>query len=135
MAVIDHRSRAGQRRRQRHRLVEPHAVLRAALSAGRDRRGHHGRSSWLTALFADVIAPFDPTSRPTPASRWRRPGGEHWLGADFMGRDVFSRIVYGARISLAVGVGATALGCLIGVTIGLMSRLSSAAGSTCSCSA
>ena len=43
------------------------------------------------------------------------------LGADFMGRDVFARIVYGARISLAVAIGATALGCLIGVSVGLLS--------------
>ena len=50
-----------------------------------------------------------------------RPAASTSLGADFMGRDVFARIVYGARISLAVGVGATALGCLIGVAIGLMS--------------
>ena len=73
-----------------------------------------------TAIFADVITSFDPTST-NARSSLARPGENHLLGADFMGRDVFSRIVYGARISLAVGVGATALGCLIGVTIGLMS--------------
>jgi peptide/nickel transport system permease protein len=74
----------------------------------------------LTALLAGTIAPFDPTATDAPASL-ARPGGMHLLGADFMGRDVFSRIVHGARISLAVGLGATALGCLFGVAIGLAS--------------
>jgi len=74
----------------------------------------------LTALLAGTIAPFDPTATDAPASL-ARPGGVHLLGADFMGRDVFSRIVHGARISLAVGLCATALGCLIGVAIGLAS--------------
>ncbi len=73
-----------------------------------------------TALFADFITTFDPFTT-NARSSLAQPGGEHVLGADFMGRDVFARIVYGARISLAVGVGATVLGCLIGVTIGLMS--------------
>ena len=58
---------------------------------------------------------------PIRASRSRAPGGAHPLGADFMGRDMWSRIVYGARISLAVGIGSTGLGCLFGVTIGLTS--------------
>ena len=56
----------------------------------------------LTAMFADVIAPIDPTTTNAKASL-ARPGGVFWLGADFMGRDMFSRIVDGARISLAVG--------------------------------
>jgi peptide/nickel transport system permease protein len=73
-----------------------------------------------TAIFADAITTFDPFTT-NARSSLAKPGGQHVLGADFMGRDIFSRIVYGARISLAVGVGATALGCLIGVTIGLMS--------------
>ena len=74
----------------------------------------------LTAIFAGTIAPFDPTATASSASL-ARPGGEHVLGADFMGRDVLSRIVHGARISLTVGLCATALGCLIGVAIGLAS--------------
>jgi peptide/nickel transport system permease protein len=74
----------------------------------------------LTAIFAGTIATFDPTATDSHASL-AAPGGEHLLGADFMGRDVFSRIVHGARISLAVGLGATLLGCLFGVTIGLAS--------------
>ena len=74
----------------------------------------------LMALFADWITLFDPTTTDSRASL-ASPGGAHPLGADFMGRDMWSRIVYGARISLAVGIGSTALGCLIGVSIGLMS--------------
>jgi len=74
----------------------------------------------FTAVFANFIAPFDPTATDAKASL-ARPGGVFWLGADFMGRDMFSRIVYGARISLAVGMGATLMGGLLGVSIGLMS--------------
>src|SRR5882757_5325946 len=74
----------------------------------------------LMAIFAPLITQFDPTSTDARASLLR-PGGAHPFGADFMGRDMWSRIVYGARISLAVGAGSTALGCLFGVTIGLMS--------------
>ena len=73
-----------------------------------------------TALFADFITSYNPTSTNSKHSL-ARPFGEHLLGADFMGRDMWSRIVYGARISLAVGVGSTLLGCLIGVSIGLAS--------------
>ena len=73
-----------------------------------------------TALFADQISSYDPTST-NPRVSLARPGEQHVLGADFMGRDVFARIVYGARISLAVAIGATVLGCLIGVSVGLLS--------------
>lgn len=74
----------------------------------------------LMALFADWITAFDPTMTDSRASLLR-PGGTYLLGTDFMGRDMWSRIVYGARISLAVGIGSTSLGCLIGVTVGLTS--------------
>ena len=74
----------------------------------------------LMALLADWITVFDPTATDAHASL-ARPGGAHPLGADFMGRDMYSRIVHGARISLAVGVGATSVGCIIGVSIGLLS--------------
>lgn len=74
----------------------------------------------FTAAFANFIAPMDPTTTNAKFSL-AKPGGVYWLGADFMGRDMFSRIVYGARISLAVGAGATLLGGVLGVGIGLMS--------------
>ena len=74
----------------------------------------------LTAVFANVIAPMDPTSTDAKSSL-AMPGGKFWLGADFMGRDMYSRIVYGARISLAVGAGATLIGGVLGISIGLMS--------------
>lgn len=73
----------------------------------------------LTALLAGMtgLDPFTTDARSSLA----RPGGEHVLGADFMGRDVLARIIFGARISLAVAVGATVLGCFFGVVIGLAS--------------
>jgi peptide/nickel transport system permease protein len=74
----------------------------------------------FTAVFADVIAPTDPTATNAKYSL-ARPSSLFWLGADFMGRDMYSRIVHGARISLAVGSGAMGLGALIGISIGLAS--------------
>lgn len=74
----------------------------------------------LTAIFADFLTAFDPTTT-NAASSLAKPGGAHALGADFMGRDMWSRIVYGARISLVVGIGSAALGSLFGVIIGLAS--------------
>jgi peptide/nickel transport system permease protein len=74
----------------------------------------------LTAVFADLIAPVDPTATNAKFSL-AKPGGLFWLGADFMGRDMYSRIVHGARISLAVGAGAMGLGAIIGITVGLAS--------------
>ena len=74
----------------------------------------------LSAAFAPWITEFDPLSTTSRLSL-APPSAEHWMGADFMGRDIYSRIVYGARVSLAVGVGSTALGCAIGVVVGLLS--------------
>lgn len=74
----------------------------------------------VIAVFAPVFTGFDPTST-NPRTSLAPPGGEHILGADFMGRDMWSRIVYGARISLMVGIGSTVLGSFFGVIIGLLS--------------
>jgi len=74
----------------------------------------------LTAALAPWITVFDPTST-NPRASLARPGSDYVLGADFMGRDMWSRIAYGARISLIVGAGSTCLGCFLGVLIGLAS--------------
>jgi peptide/nickel transport system permease protein len=74
----------------------------------------------FAALFAPYITVYDPLSTNSALSL-ARPSAEHWLGCDFMGRDVYSRIIYGARISLAVGLGSLGLGLTCGVLIGLIS--------------
>ncbi|MGE5269387.1 MAG: ABC transporter permease [Thiohalocapsa sp.] len=74
----------------------------------------------FAAIFAPYITVYDPLSTNAAASL-APPSGAHWLGCDFMGRDVYSRIIYGARISLAVATGSMALAGIIGVTVGLLS--------------
>jgi len=74
----------------------------------------------LSAIFAGYIAPLDPLQTNAAASLGA-PDSTYFLGADKMGRDLFSRIVYGARVSLIVAVASTAVGGLIGVFLGLMS--------------
>jgi peptide/nickel transport system permease protein len=74
----------------------------------------------FAALFAGFISPYDPT-RTNSAISLIPPGHDHIFGADQMGRDIYSRIIHGARISLAVGIGSTALGSLFGVMLGLAS--------------
>ena len=71
----------------------------------------------LAALFADLICRYDPLTVDS-AHRLAAPSWAHWLGTDSFGRDVWSRIIHGARISLAVGIGSTALGASIGVGLG-----------------
>lgn len=74
----------------------------------------------LSAVFAGFIAPLDPLQTNAAASL-EAPNSTYILGADKMGRDNFSRIVYGARVSLIVAVSSTLLGGIVGVFLGLMS--------------
>lgn len=72
----------------------------------------------LTAIFADVLAPYDPLA-PQPEIRLSAPSRAHPFGTDDIGRDVLSRIIYGARISLWVGLLAVGIGTAGGMIIGL----------------
>lgn len=74
----------------------------------------------LTAVFADLIGRYDPLTVDSMHALVR-PSWQHWMGTDSFGRDVWSRIIHGSRISLAVGLGSTALGATFGVMIGLAS--------------
>ncbi|MFO7310964.1 MAG: ABC transporter permease [Bacillota bacterium] len=72
------------------------------------------------AVLAPWIAPHDPL-RSSFAKRLQPPSAEHWLGTDELGRDMFSRLLYGARISLRVGLISVAIGIVIGVPLGAIS--------------
>ena len=75
----------------------------------------------LVAVFAPLLAPYDPT-RPDLSLGFRAspPSAEHFLGTDRAGRDVLSRLLYGARVSLAIGFGSQLLSLFLGVTAGLL---------------
>ena len=74
----------------------------------------------LMAVFAPVIASHDPMKL-DPLQRLKPPSAAHWFGTDHLGRDVFSRTVYGARVSLIVGFSIAFIACAIGLVIGLVS--------------
>jgi peptide/nickel transport system permease protein len=71
------------------------------------------------ALFAPWIAPYSPEEINTPL-RGASPSSNYWLGNDDIGRDILSRLIYGSRIALIVGIGATAIAVTIGVTVGAL---------------
>ncbi|MET1001861.1 MAG: ABC transporter permease [Acidimicrobiia bacterium] len=75
----------------------------------------------LVAIFAPIVAPYGPTEIPKPVEVRASPSTDHWFGTDNIGRDVFSRVVYGARISLKIGIIATAISLSIGVVLGALS--------------
>lgn len=74
----------------------------------------------LTAVFAEVIATQDPI-RTHARHTLAPPSAEFWLGTDYLGRDLYSRVVHGARISLIVGLASTLLGSVTGGMLGLLS--------------
>jgi len=73
----------------------------------------------LAALLAPLLVRHDPTQIDL-AGQLQRPSGAHWLGTDIQGRDVWARLVYGARVSLAVGIISQGIALLLGVTLGLV---------------
>ncbi len=75
----------------------------------------------LVALFAPLIATHDPRETNVGEFKFAGPGTELWLGGDQLGRDVFSRLVYGARISLLVGILSVVFGVTVGFAIGIVS--------------
>lgn len=84
----------------------------------------------LVAIFAPLLAPYDPLYQPItdpdiPAAEKSElvkqpPSGEHWLGTDELGRDILSRLIYGARVSVEVGIIAVAISLLIGLFFGAL---------------
>ena len=73
----------------------------------------------LIAVFAPYLGTVDPTAL-APARRTRPPSAEHWFGTDMLGRDLYSRVIYGARVSLLVGFSVAAFSSVIGLAIGLV---------------
>ena len=73
----------------------------------------------LTAIFAPLIAPYGPLQG-TLADRLQPPSAEHLMGTDLQGRDEFSRVIFGAQVSLVAGVSAVVIGVLIGGLIGAL---------------
>jgi peptide/nickel transport system permease protein len=72
------------------------------------------------AVFAELLAPYDPYVGDY-GLQFARPSAEHWFGTDEFGRDVLSRIMYGARIALFVGFFASFIGCTLGALLGVVS--------------
>jgi peptide/nickel transport system permease protein len=75
--------------------------------------------AWLIiAIFAPFLAPYDPI-KVNVTDSLIPPGGAHWLGTDDLGRDVLSRVMWGSRVSLSVGVISVSIGLLVGTSLGL----------------
>jgi peptide/nickel transport system permease protein len=72
----------------------------------------------LTAIFAPLLAPYNPI-KPDIVHRLQGPSWQHWLGTDSLGRDMLSRIIYGAQVSLEIGFSAVFASAIIGALMGL----------------
>ncbi|WP_409236207.1 dipeptide/oligopeptide/nickel ABC transporter permease/ATP-binding protein [Streptomyces sp. PA5.6] len=78
----------------------------------------------LVALFAPLLAPHDPLDQQPQVGGTGAPSADHWMGQDSLGRDILSRLMYGARWSLAIGLGATLLALVAGAVIGAVAATS-----------
>jgi len=73
----------------------------------------------LVAIFAPWLGTVDPQAV-APVKRLKPPGADFWFGSDMMGRDVYSRVLYGARVSLSIGIAVAVFSTLVGLALGLV---------------
>jgi len=73
----------------------------------------------IVALIGPALAPYDPLV-PTPLERLKGPSSAHWFGTDSLGRDILSRVIYGSRISLAIGLISVTISLVPGTLLGLL---------------
>ncbi|WP_432171511.1 dipeptide/oligopeptide/nickel ABC transporter permease/ATP-binding protein [Streptomyces sp. 1222.5] len=106
-------SRPGVRLRGRRRLPLPSRIAVCFLGC-----------VVLVAVLAPLLAPDDPLDQQDPVDGTGHPSAAHWMGQDSLGRDVLSRLMYGARWSLAIGLGATALALVAGALLGALAATS-----------
>jgi peptide/nickel transport system permease protein len=106
-AVTIGRARRGElwRRLARHELTVAGALILAFIA--------------FAALFAPYLSPDDPLAL-NPSKLLQPPSAEHWMGTDELGRDILSRVIWGARISLYVGAISVTIAVMIGVSVGLI---------------
>ena len=72
------------------------------------------------AIFAGQLAPFDPVTDQIYREANQGPSAKHWLGTDYLGRDILSRLLFGARVSLTVGIVAVGIALVVGTTVGVV---------------
>jgi peptide/nickel transport system permease protein len=102
-------AKARRRERLRFLLRKPSFVLGSLIS-----------TIWLAcAFFGEAIAPQDPFVQ-DPVNKLQEPSAAHWFGTDNLGRDVFSRVIVGARLIVLVALGATILATILGTALGLL---------------
>ncbi len=76
----------------------------------------------VCALFSPWLAPFDPNEQDI-ANRFAGPSPQHLLGTDYVGRDILSRLIYGARVAAVVSIGSVGIAVLVGVPLGAVAAL------------
>jgi ABC-type dipeptide/oligopeptide/nickel transport system permease subunit len=77
----------------------------------------------LMALLAPLISPYDPIEQDI-VNRFSGPTAEHWMGTDYLGRDILARIIYGCRIAMTVSFGSVLVSAVIGVILGVLAGYS-----------
>lgn len=108
-------------REQEENIKKPSQIREVWRRFRRNRQAMIGLSMMLilvmAAVFADVLAPYDPIEQDW-LLRLQPPSAQHLFGTDELGRDIFSRVLYGARISLTVGLIAVSISCVTGCALG-----------------
>ena len=129
---LSHDCRPAAAARRRARASRPVAPRLAPPAPPPRRDGRPRRSCWASCCWRSSRPGSRRTTRSPPS--WsairKAPSATHWFGTDEIGRDVLSRVIWGARASLLAGVVSVSISLLLGVPIGLAGGLSSAAGST-----
>ncbi|MBL7517363.1 dipeptide/oligopeptide/nickel ABC transporter permease/ATP-binding protein [Frankia sp. CNm7] len=96
-------------RRVLHRMLRQPATVAA---------GAFVAAIMIAAVLAPVLAPYDPLSQDLRRAL-EGPGGDHWLGTDYLGRDVLSRLIFGARVAIQASLQTVAIALIVGVPLGL----------------